>query len=82
MVFIYRLDCFDLLTFALGVLARLQQTDYTINENENSQEVCIELLGRSQISVSVTLVTTDGSAISKFSHPLNEETCDDTYHIL
>ena len=40
---------------------------YSVSENEGSLEVCAELVGMTQISISVALVTVDiGSATSKF----------------
>lgn len=39
--------------------------EYNIGENEERQEVCVELSGRTQIPVSISLITLDGSATSK-----------------
>ena len=47
------------------MIVRFVEAEYSINENGNGQEVCTELAGRSQIPVSVSLVTVDGSATSK-----------------
>lgn len=46
---------------------RFVETEYSINENGNSLEVCTELSGRTQIPVSIFLVTLDGSATSKLT---------------
>ena len=46
---------------------RFVETEYSVNENGNSLEVCTELSGRTQIPVSISLVTLDGSAISKLT---------------
>ena len=51
--------------FFSDVIVRFVEAEYSINENGNAQEVCAELTGRSQISVSISLVTIDGSALSK-----------------
>ena len=49
----------------LGILVRFIEAEYSINENGDTQEVCVALAGRSQVPVSISLVTVDGSAISK-----------------
>lgn len=49
----------------LGVLIRLQETTFSVNEGENNLQVCVELVGSTQIPVSAILVPFDGSATSK-----------------
>lgn len=53
------------LSLILDVVVRFVEVEYSVTENGNRQEVCTELAGRSQIPVSVSLVTIDGSATSK-----------------
>ena len=53
----------------VGVLVRIQQSEYSVSENEDSLEVCAELQGMTQIPISVALVTLGvGSAASKFRY--------------
>ena len=47
------------------MIVRFAEAEYGISENGNSQEVCTELSGRTQIPISISLVTLDGSATSK-----------------
>ena len=51
-----------------GVTIGLEQTSYTVNENENSRQVCAVLSSGIQIPVSITLTTVDQSAISMSMH--------------
>ena len=61
--------------FFLDVIVRFAEAEYSINENGNSQEVCTELSGRTQIPVSISLVTLDGSASSKLAVDALTHTC-------
>lgn len=47
-----------------GVEIGIEQTTYTVNEDDGSREVCAVLSSGTQIPVSITLVTVDGSATS------------------
>lgn len=49
----------------VGVSARFTETSHTISEDGNIQTVCAELVGLTQIPVSVMLATQDGSATSQ-----------------
>ena len=49
----------------LVVFARVERAEYTVQENQNSVEVCAEVSGGTQIPVSLALVSIDGSAFSK-----------------
>lgn len=47
-----------------GVEISIEQTTYTVLENGINREVCAVLSSGTEIPVSITLITMDGSAIS------------------
>ena len=57
---------YTLVVYILGVSAGFTETSHTIDENGNIQQVCAELSGSTQIPVSITLATQDGSATSLY----------------
>lgn len=63
------------MVISLGVIVRFVEAEYSISENEDRQEVCTELSGRTQIPVSISLVTLDESATSKLWLDVLIDTC-------
>ena len=47
------------------VFTTVEQVEYSVQENQNSVEVCAEVSGRTQIPVSVILASLERSATSK-----------------
>lgn len=60
----YRVMDFHLFLCSV-VFTRVEQVEYSVQENQNSVEVCAEVSGRTQIPVSVTLISLDRSATSE-----------------